>query len=269
MGLIVGISAEIGVQIGIQIQKFILETWGQAGSNLYVSVAFVVVLVSVGSFVLKDAVKSKRSGLEEKPTKLAKRLQSINLWPMVNFKQSGIRISFWFTAPVGLGAGLLAATIAVGGFAGVPGMIYLVGMTSLMASATELVVAFVMGLGGTLIWAWFGMVDIRLTLIILAGSLFGVQLGAIGTTYVKDWMIKYVMATIMLIVAASRGLAMPKYLVQLGVFSMDETIVYVMTKISFGLMCLALLIGAFIILKAMFSGLRMERRAAAEAQAHS
>ncbi len=269
MGLIVGISAEIGVQIGIQIQRMILAAWGQAGSNLYVSVAFVVVLVSVGSFVLKDAVKSKRSGAEEKPTRLAKKLQSINLWPMMNFKQSGIRISFWFTAPVGLGAGLLAATIAVGGFAGVPGLIYLVGMTSLMASATELVIAFVMGLGGTLIWAWFGMVDIRLTLIILAGSLFGVQLGAIGTTYVKDWMIKYVMATIMLIVAASRGLAMPKYLVQLGVFGMGEGTVNILTKASFGLMVLALLIGAFIILKAMFMGRRAERLAMAAAEAHS
>ena len=261
MGLIVGVSAEIGVQLGIQVQRFILATWGQAGSNLYVSVAFVVVLVSVGGFVLRDALSSKRSGAEEKVTNLAKKLQSINLWPMIDFKSSGIRISLWFTAPVGLGAGLLAATIAVGGFAGVPGLIYLVGMTSIMASATELVIAFVMGLGGTLIWAWFGMVDIRLTLIILAGSLFGVQLGAIGTTYVKDWMIKYVMATIMLIVAVSRGLAMPKYLDQLGIISMDGGIINILTKISFVCMVAALLIGAFIILKAMVLGRRQDRLA--------
>ena len=39
-----------------------------------------------------------------------------------------------------------------------------------------------MGLGGTLIWAYYGTVDIRLVMIILAGSLFGVQLGAIGNT---------------------------------------------------------------------------------------
>ncbi len=259
MGLIVGVSAEVGVQIGIQVQKFILDTWGQAGSNLYVSVAFVLVLVTVGSFVFRDAVKIKREGGVEKKTKLAEKLQSINLWPMITFKSSGIRISLWFTAPVGLAAGLLAATIAVGGFAGVPGLIYLVGMTSLMASATELVIAFVMGLGGTLIWAWFGMVDIRLTLIILAGSLFGVQLGAIGTTYVKDWMIKFVMATIMLIVAVSRGLAMPKYLAQLGVFELGETTISILTKASFVIMVIALLIGAGIILKAMWVGRRQER----------
>ena len=262
MGLIVGVSAEVGVQLGIQAQRFILETWGQAGSNLYVSVAFVVVLVSVGGFVFRDAVNTKRSGGVEKVTNLAKKLQSINLWPMINFKASGIRISLWFTAPVGLGAGLLAATIAVGGFAGVPGLIYLVGMTSIMASATELVIAFVMGLGGTLIWAWFGMVDIRLTLIILAGSLFGVQLGAIGTTYVKDWMIKFVMSTIMLIVAVSRGLAMPKYLTQLGVMNLGEGTINVLTKTSFVCMVIALLVGAFIILKAMYIGLKAEKKQA-------
>ncbi|GFM33486.1 sulfite exporter TauE/SafE family protein [Desulfovibrio subterraneus] len=260
MGLIIGVSAEIGVQIGIQVQKFILEQWGQAGSNLYVSFAFVFVLVTVGSFVLKDALQTKRSGGEEHVTMLAKRLQSIELWPMMNFQTSKIRISFWFTAPVGLAAGLLAATIAVGGFAGVPGMIYIIGLSSLMASATELVVAFVMGLGGTMVWAFYGMVDIRLTLIILAGSLFGVQLGAIGTTYVKDYAIKFVMATIMLIVAFSRGLAIPKYLNQLEVINWDADLISIMSKVSFGLMCFALLVGAFIILKAMILGRRAERQ---------
>ncbi len=60
------------------------------------------------------------------------------------------------------------------------------------------------------------MVDIRLTLIILAGSLLGVQLGAIGTTYVKEHMIKVVMGSIMLVVAVSRGLAIPKYMTETG-----------------------------------------------------
>ena len=262
MGLIIGVSAEIGVQLGIQVQKFILDRWGEAGSNLYVSLSFVFVLLAVGSFVLRDALRTRRSGGVEQMAGLARRLQSIELWPMITFKASGIRISFWFTAPIGFATGLLAATIAVGGFAGVPGMIYVIGMTSIMASATELVVAFVMGLGGTLIWAYYGMVDIRLTLIILAGSLFGVQLGAIGTTYVKSYMIKFVMAAIMLIVAFSRGLAIPKYLNQLEVISWNELVVANMSRVSFGVMCFALLVGAYIILKAMIVGRRAERLAA-------
>ncbi len=261
LGLIMGLFAELGVQVGIMLQKHILDKWGEAGSNLYVSVVFVLVLVIVGSFVMRDAIKmksAKEKDIEAGPS-LAKRLQQIELWPMITLKTANLRISMWFLVPVALATGMLAATIAVGGFIGVPGLMYIIGATSIVASATELVVAFVMGLGGTLIWAYYGMVDIRLVMIILAGSLFGVQLGAIGTTYVKEYMIKYVMATIMLIVAVSRFFALPKYLNQLQLISWNDTVVWAMTKISFAIMCLALLVGASIILSSLFKARRLEK----------
>jgi len=261
LGLVMAVSAGVGVQVGIQLQHFILATWGPAGSDLYVSLSFVAVLVTVGGYVLKDALacaRNARCGMEEKPAALALRLQKIELWPMITFKTSGIRISLWFTIPVGFATGMLAATIAVGGFIGVPGMIYVIGASGLVASATELVIAFVMGFFGSVNWALHGMIDIRLVLIILGGSLFGVQLGAIGTTYVREHTIKFVMATIMLIVAVSRGLAVPKYLVKLGLMEMGESAVGVLTKVSFYSMCFALLIGAVIILGNMWKGRREE-----------
>ena len=266
LGLIMGLFAEIGVQVGIMVQKRILDAWGQAGSNLYVSLIFVLVLVTVGSFVMRDAIKMKRSGGEtETTTGLAKRLQQIELWPMLSFKTANLRISMWFLVPVALATGMLAATIAVGGFIGVPGLMYIIGATSIVASASELVIAFVMGLGGTLIWAYYGMVDIRLVMLILAGSLFGVQLGAIGTTYVKEYMIKFVMATIMLIVAVSRFLALPKYLNELRLIAVNDGLVALMTQASFAIMCLALLVGATIILSSLFKARRLEKMAMANA----
>jgi uncharacterized membrane protein YfcA len=265
MGLIMAASAGVGVQIGIMIQQFILNRWGQAGSDLYVSLSFVAVLVIVGGYVMMDAVKCSRCGGEEKPSSLAKRLQKLEIWPMITFKTSGLRISLWFTVPVGFATGLLAATIAVGGFIGVPGMIYVIGASSLVSSATELVIAFIMGLGGSINWAMHGMVDIRLVLIILAGSLLGVQLGAIGTTYVREHMIKAVMATIMLVVAVSRAIAIPKYLVQLGVMEVSDGSLQLMSNVSFGFMCLALLTGAVIILGAMWKARRAEAAAMAKA----
>jgi uncharacterized membrane protein YfcA len=264
LGLIMALSATVGVQVGIQIQHWILAKWGEAGSNLYVSLAFVVVLVVIGGYVFYDAWKLAKTGESAKVSILAQRLQKIHLPPMINFKTANLRISLWFTVPVGFATGMLAATIAVGGFIGVPGMIYVVGASGLVSSATELVVAFVMGLGGTINWAWHGMVDIRLTLIILAGSLFGVQLGAIGTTYVKDYMIKIVMGSIMLIVAVSRGLAIPKYLTQLNVLAMKEEIIAVLTKASFIIMCRARSTGAVIILGAMWKGRRAASSPAVE-----
>ncbi len=261
LGLVMAASATLGVQFGIWIQEWILDKWGQAGSNLYVSVAFVLVLVTVGGYVFYDAWKIARTEKAEEASKLALWLQSVHIPPMIRFHTAGVTMSLWLTIPVGLATGMLAATIAVGGFIGVPGMIYVVGASGLISSATELVIAFLMGFGGSIKWALNGMIDIRLTLIILAGSLFGVQLGAIGTTYVKDYLIKVVMGVIMLMVAVSRGMAIPKYLAELQLISASDTTTGFLMKCSFVVMCLALMVGAVIILGAMWKAKREERRA--------
>jgi uncharacterized membrane protein YfcA len=254
LGLVMAASATVGVQAGIKIQEYILSKWGEAGSNLYVSLSFVTVLIIVGGYVFYDAWKSSKSALPDQVSALARKLQQIRIPPMIHFKTANVTISLWFTIPVGFATGLLAATIAVGGFVGVPGMIYVVGASGLISSASELVIAFIMGFGGSVKWAIHGMVDIRLTLIILAGSLLGVQLGAIGTTYVKENMIKVVMGTIMLVVAVSRALAVPKYLEELGIISMAKSTIGLLELASFITMCAALAIGAIIILGSMWKG---------------
>jgi uncharacterized membrane protein YfcA len=274
LGVVMAVSAIGGVQIGIKIQKMILNSWGNAGSNLYVSVVFVAVLVIVGAYVFYDAWKlSKGKQDEHKVTKLALALQKVNIPPMINFKTAGVRLSAWVTVPIGLATGMLAATIAVGGFIGVPGMIYVLGASAIVASATELVVAFIMGLWGSIQWGLSGLIDIRMTLLILAASLFGVQLGALGTTYVKDHTVKVVMGTVMLIVAVSRGAKVPIYLSDLGMASVEPNVARVLDQVSFWALAAALGTAAIIITGAMAKGMlkaRMEERetAAKEALGH-
>jgi len=272
LGIIMGVSAEAGVLYGAHIQQSIKKPFGDAGSNLYVSAAFVVILATVGTFVLLDAWKSYKAGNgggEEKATRIARWVQSVHIpGTMVYLKSINARVSVLFTIPLGFATGMLAATIAVGGFIGVPSMIYVIGAPSLMASATELVIAFVMGLGGSLKYALSGLVDIRLAMIILAGSLFGIQLGAIGTTYVKPFMIKVVMGLIMVIVLFSRGLMVPVYMSQLGLIgALGETTVKVLKNTSFAVMAFALVIGASIVLRAIWQGRRAERAVVATTEA--
>ncbi len=267
LGVIFGIFAEAGVFYGANIQEHIKKEFGDAGSNLYVSGSFVVILAIVGGFVLRDAVKTYRSGKsdeEEKVSKIARWVQSVNIpGTMVYFKSLKAKVSVLFIIPLAFLTGMSAATIAVGGFIGVPSLIYVLGAPSLMGSATELVVAFVMGLGGSFKYALHGLVDFRLTAIILAGSLFGIQLGAMGTTYVKPFMIKFVMGAIMVTVLFSRALMIPVYLGQLKVIHvMNETTVKVLKNSSFAIMVFALLLGAFIILRGMWQGRRAERELA-------
>ena len=260
LGLVMAVSAAAGMWIGAGIQQSVRERFGESGSNLYVSLAFVVVLTIVGGFVLRDAWKIYRSGrmdAQERTSRLAKWVQSVEIpGTMIHFRTAGIRVSALFTLPLGFATGLLASMIAVGGFVGVPGMMYVLGAPALIATATELVIAFVMGLGGTLKFAMAGMVDIRLAMIILAGSLFGVQLGAIGTTFVPPHMIKVVMGAIMLIVAVSRALVVPVYLAELGLFGLSQPVTSLLKTASFALMVASLAVGAFIIIGAMVRGYR-------------
>jgi hypothetical protein len=239
--------------------------WGNDGSNLYVSVVFVLVLVLVGAYVSYDAYKVAKGGGEAKTPKLALALMKLNLPPMMEFKVAKVRISAWVTIPVGLLTGMLAATIAVGGFIGVPGMIYVVGASAMVATATELIIAFIMGLWGSVQWGLAGLIDIRMSLLILAGSLIGVQLGALGTTYVKDHVIKVVMATVMLVVAVSRGAQIPEYLAKVGLRpALDPQMASLLTVVSNVALFAALGIAGVIITAAMIKGMvaaRSEERA--------
>ncbi len=265
LGLVMAVTAIIGVQIGIKFQKYILNHFGNAGSNLYVSFIFMVVLVFVGGYVLYDAYKLSKGGEEAKVSKLALRMQKINIPPMMYFKVAKVRISFWVTVPVGIFTGMLAATIAVGGFIGVPGMIYVLGTSAVIASATELIIAFIMGAWGSIQWGLSGLIDIRLTLLILAGSLIGVQLGALGTTYVKDYTIKLVMASTMLIVAVSRGAKIPGYLADLNLRpALEPQLAHTLSQVSYWALVTALGSAALIITVAMVRGM-----AAAKAEART
>lgn len=272
LGVVMGLFAEAGVLFGKNIMVGIRESFGAIGTDLYVSFVFVVVLGIVGTMVLRDGMREQRGAAtaEEGPrplTPLVRWVRNLHIpGTMIYFKSIDAKVSFLVIAPLGFATGLLAATIAVGGFIGVPAMMYVLGLPALMASATELVVAFVMGLGGSFFYALDGFVDIRLSMIILAGSLFGIQIGAIGTTYVKDHVVKFVMAAIMLLVLVSRFFYIPGYLAELGYLDgLTPAATGVLDTIGDGTLAFALLFGAVMILTALYKGMREHRLAVAAA----
>jgi nucleotide-binding universal stress UspA family protein/uncharacterized membrane protein YfcA len=256
LGIVMALSAEVGVLYGASIQSQIRETFGNVGSNLYVSLVFVVVLAILGGYALYRVVKDGKEDKEYEVGQLARWVQSVNVpGTMMYFPSLGAKVSLLFVIILGFVNGLLAATIAVGGFIGVPAMMYILGASGLMASPTHLVVAFVIGIGGTIQYAWGGFVDIRLVMILLAGSLFGIQLGTIGATYVKDYMIRMVMGVLMILVLLNLGLKIPLYLSELGYIEpLSESMMIVLDQASFAMLVLALVIGAVIIFYAFISG---------------
>lgn len=268
LGLIMGVFAEIGVLIGKNAMTSVKHTYGEVGTNLYVSVVFVIVLAVVGGFVLRDSFrmfKREKEGGDDMPhevPKLARWVQSIHIpGTMMYFNALKAKVSILFIVPLGIATGMLAATIAVGGFIGVPAMIYVLGAPALVASATELVIAFVMGMGGTMLYSMDGVVDIRLAMIILAGSLFGIQIGAIGTTYVKDTIVKFVMGLIMIIVLVSRFFYVPGYLSHLGLIDpIQESTIGTLKLLGDITLVIALAVGGITIIVALIKGMAAHRR---------
>ena len=242
LAVLFAVSSILGVQIGIQLQKLILEVLGVAGTNLYVSMAFLIILPTVGGLCFRDVFKARKYGIDDTEPTFAKKLeQKFRIPPMIHFKTARRTQSLWLTIPCGFATGFLAATIAVGGFIGVPSMIYIIGGPGFVASGTELGVAFVMGSTGAWTWAYLlGAVDFRLTALILAASLIGVQIGAVGTTYVRQYMVKLAMGVVMYIVVLSRACAVPGYLAELGWISIDSGLRATFDSLVYPLMILAM-----------------------------
>lgn len=271
LGLIMGAFAEVGVYVGKEIMTHIRAQYGDIGTDFYVSIVFVITLGIIGAIILCDARRSSDDlNTEEQPAtkqKLAKWVQSIHIpGTMVYLRSIDASVSVLIIAPIGFATGLLAAFIAVGGFIGVPAMMFILGVPAIMATATELVVAFVMGLGGSMLYAWEGYVDIRLSMLILAGSLFGVQVGVVATTYVSESFVKKVMASIMLIVLVSRLLVIPDYLSNLKLINpLPNNWSSILHQLSDITLALALLVGAIsIILATIFGAVGVLRKQKSE-----
>jgi hypothetical protein len=155
--------------------------------------------------------------------KLANAVARLHLPPYVHLKVADVRVSIWIIMAAGLATGYLAGTIGVGGFIGVPAMIYLFGVPTAVAAGSELYLAMFMGAWGAVNYAFQGMVDIRLTMLLYLGSLLGIFIGAYGVKVVKEVMIRLVTSIIILLCVLSRLIAVPVYLRQLGWTHMDPS----------------------------------------------
>jgi uncharacterized membrane protein YfcA len=183
---------------------------------------FVCVLSLVAISMLRDAMRSRGVDGEAGPSRrIANFLARLHLRPYIYFPSADVRVSLWILMLVGLATGYLAGTIGVGGFIGVPSMIYVFGVPTAVAAGTELYLAMFMGGWGALNYAVQGFVDIRLTMLLYLGSLVGIFIGAYGTKVVKEILIRVVTGVVILLCVVSRAVAVPAYLRQLGWIDMN------------------------------------------------
>jgi hypothetical protein len=259
------ITAFAGIRLAVIVSSLLFEggvdshAASGAGANLYISLVFVCVLSVVALSMLRDLRRS--GGDDAGPSRrIADFLGRFNLPPMVHFKVADVRVSLWIVLIVGLATGYLAGTIGVGGFIGVPAMIYVFGIPTAVATGTELFTAIFMGAFGALNYAMAGYVDIRLTLLMYLGSLVGVHLGAYGVKVVSEKYIRMVTALIILLCVISRAIAVPMYLRQLGVVSFAAAWDTYFNGVSKAVLYISGIGGCALILLQVFRAYRQRRK---------
>jgi uncharacterized membrane protein YfcA len=269
LGAYLILASFVGIRLAVWINGLLFrsggggshgEGGGDAASNLYISAVFVCVLSLVAISMLRDAVKSREENGGGPSMKIANYLAKIHLPPYVHFAVADVRVSLWILMLVGLATGYLAGTIGVGGFIGVPAMIYVFGVPTAVAAGTELYLAMFMGAFGAINYAYQGYVDIRLTLLLYLGSLVGVYVGVYGTKVVKEVMIRIVTGSVILLCVVSRGIAVPVYLRQLRWISFDPEWDNYLNQGSKVMLFLAGITGTLLILYNVIRAYRQRRK---------
>ena len=224
------ITAVIGIRLAVWINSLLFKGGGDghgadqgAGANLYISVVFIGILSVVAVSMLRDLFQKGEEDLGPSK-KITEFLAGLHIPPFIDFKVADVKVSLWVLLPVGLATGYMAGTIGVGGFVGVPAMIYIFGVPTAVAAGTELYLAMFMGAIGALSYAWEGFVDIRLTMLLFIGSLVGVYIGVYGVKVVSEKYIRLVTSLIITLCIFSRGISIPVYLRQLDYLHMDPAL---------------------------------------------
>jgi uncharacterized membrane protein YfcA len=220
-------TSVVGVQIAVWIMKVLFSSdshdKGSSGTaaDLYISLVFVIFLAIISTSMLLDIVKSPQKKDSGPSTRIVSFFNRFSIPPIIHFESADVRVSLWIVLLSGLATGYMAGTIGVGGFVGVPVMIYVIGVPSVVAAGTELYLAVFNGAWGALNYTYQGLVDIRLVLLLYAGSLVGIYIGAYGTKVVREVFIRLVTAIIIALCVISRAITVPVYLQQLGYLNMN------------------------------------------------
>jgi uncharacterized membrane protein YfcA len=209
LGLIMAIGTMAGAEGGV---RFIDWLKARGLAEQVVLAASLILMTSIGALTYRETMAARRRMAEQKASGkaiprdettsgLAKKLQSIKIWPMIWLPTSRVSVSFWTVSAIGGFTGFLSGFFGVGGgFIRVPAMIYLLGMPSLIAVGTDLLSIIVSSGYATIRHGMSNNVVIGAAFIMIFGAAIGAQVGALGTAYVRGPAIR-----LLLVVAVTFG----------------------------------------------------------------
>ncbi|MEW5912810.1 MAG: sulfite exporter TauE/SafE family protein [Thermodesulfobacteriota bacterium] len=253
-------------------------------SDAFITTIYSLMLGGLGFYALGDFFKCRKSAEAcELPHSgktegaelggLPKKLQAMNIPPMVRFDQSlvpgGRKISAWFLIISGFLVGLAAGIMGVGGgFLTFPIFVYTLGVSSMTTVGTDIFqIVFTAGYAAISQYAIYGFIFYTLAMGMLIGSLLGIQIGAMVTKVVPGITIRGFYAMAVLAGFMNRIFALPGKLTEMEVLNLSTGTVKVLDQI--GIWAFFVVIGGFgvWVIGTFFKNTRALRGAPAPVQA--
>jgi uncharacterized membrane protein YfcA len=225
-----------GATLGGMLNRYLYDL-NPVLSDLFITSVYVFMLGFLSFYAMADYLKARKgeagteksSGRAEQIPPMGKRLQSINLPPMLIFDEGvtpgGRKISAVFLVLSGLIVGLAAAIMGVGGgFLTFPIFVYGLGVSSMTTVGTDIFqIVFTAGYGSLSQYAFYGFVFYTLAMGMLLGSLIGVQIGSLITKVVPGIMIRGFFALAVSAGFINRFFALPEKLQGLGYIQISKS----------------------------------------------
>jgi len=203
MGFILLLGGLAGSVLGVGLFT-ILKRLGQI--ELTISLLYVLLLGTLGALML---IESARALLRQRrPGSYRRKLHRHNWMHGLPLKTRFRRSKLYISAllPIGLGflVGILGAVLGIGGgFVLVPAMIYTLGMPTAVVPGTSLLQIIFVAANVTFLQAYTNRtVDAVLAMVLLAGGVIGAQLGTRFGTRLRGEQLRFLLALLVLAVAA-------------------------------------------------------------------
>jgi uncharacterized membrane protein YfcA len=190
LGLLMVLGTIPGIEIGARIIEGLEDT---GNIDLVVGLAYVIILIAIGSFTLWESlralqmVRTEKMGTREALAfqGVTRRIHRFKIPPLISLPNSGIEsISLWVVLAVSFATGLLAGVLGVGGgFIRMPMMVYFIGVPTHVAVGTDLFEVVISAGFGTVTHGLKGNVDIVMALVMQTGAAIGAQIGAVSTRF--------------------------------------------------------------------------------------
>ena len=196
-----------------------------------------------------NTVETSRKAVVEDMTGLARKIQSVNLPPMIHFDEGvvpgGRKISSIFLILSGFIVGIAAAIMGVGGgFLTFPIFVYVLGVSASTTVGTDILqIVFTAGYAGISQYAIYGFIFYTLAMGMLLGSLIGIQIGTLVTKVVSGVTIRGFFALAVMSAFINRVFALPGKLVAMEYIPMSMETATIIENVGIGIFFVTL--GAF------------------------